>query len=118
MEQQAKVIEMHTNLSVGHYIGEMAVDKWSKNQWLEEFKKNQVLVMTAQIFLDILHHGFVALAKVNLIGLCFCKINGDIYFKFLFFREQHVTINASHSAQKRMRLTFINTFIGVCRIPR
>ena len=68
MEQQAKVIEMHTNLSVGHYVGEMGVDKWSGNVWQEEFKRNQVLVMTAQIFLDILLHGFLPLAKVNLIG--------------------------------------------------
>ena len=68
VEQQAKVIEMHTNLTVGHYVGEMGVDKWSNNKWYKEFDKNHVLVMTAQIFLDILRHGFLALSKVNLIG--------------------------------------------------
>lgn len=65
--QQAKVIEDETDLKVGKYVGDMGVDFWDKSQWQKEFKENQVFVMTAQIFLDILHHGFLGLSKTNLI---------------------------------------------------
>ena len=67
MSQQASVIKMHTDLSVGEYIGAMNVDIWDGRKWHQEFQKHQVLVMTAQIFLDILHHGFMGLSRVNLL---------------------------------------------------
>ena len=67
VQQQAKAIEIHTNLSVGQYVGEMGVDLWEGEKWHNEFVKHHVLVMTAQIFLDIVHHGFLALSKVNLL---------------------------------------------------
>ena len=70
MEQQAKVIEMHTNLTVKGYIGEMGVDLWTGERWVDEFIQNQVLVMTAQIFLDIVLHGFMPLHKVCADFLC------------------------------------------------
>lgn len=67
VEQQAHVIEMHTDLSVGTYYGELEVDLWSDERWKEEFKKHNVLVMTSQIFLHIVLHGFMAMSNVNLI---------------------------------------------------
>ncbi|XP_070576462.1 endoribonuclease Dicer-like [Ptychodera flava] len=65
--QQAGVIRTHTDLSVGEYVGAMGVDFWKGEKWNEEFSKHQVLVMTCQIFLDILLHGFLAMSRVNLL---------------------------------------------------
>jgi endoribonuclease Dicer len=65
--QQCKVITQNTDLSVGQYVGEMGVDFWGKERWLAELKENQVLVMTAQIFVDMLGHGKIKLSNVNLI---------------------------------------------------
>uniref|UniRef100_UPI003AFB824B AncD1D2 n=1 Tax=synthetic construct TaxID=32630 RepID=UPI003AFB824B len=67
VNQQAKVIRKHTSLKVGEYVGDMGVDSWNKEKWNQEFEKHQVLVMTAQIFLDILNHGFISLSQVNLL---------------------------------------------------
>ena len=61
------MIEKHTDLKVKHYVGEMGVDFWDENIWQKEFNENNVLVMTAQIFLDLLHHGYIKLAQVNLL---------------------------------------------------
>lgn len=58
---------MHTDLSVGTYRGELEVDLWSNKRWKAEFEAHNVLVMTAQIFLDIILHGFMAMSSVNLI---------------------------------------------------
>ena len=66
--QQAKVIGNHTDLKVKYYVGEMDVDSWDKNKWTEEeFSENNVLVMTAQIFLDLLEKDYVKLSQVNLL---------------------------------------------------
>lgn len=56
---------LHTNLAVRGYCGEMGVDAWTETDWHRELQANQVLVMTAQIFLDILLHGFMPLHKVR-----------------------------------------------------
>ena len=65
--QQAKVIDKHTDLKVKHYIGEMGVDLWDKTVWQKEFNENNVLVMTALIFLNLLNHGYIKLSQVNLL---------------------------------------------------
>ncbi|XP_044009238.1 endoribonuclease Dicer-like [Aphidius gifuensis] len=67
VEQQSIYISKYTDLTCQGYSGDMSVVHWSKNQWFDEFEKNQVLVMTAQIFVDILQHSFMSLKQVNLI---------------------------------------------------
>ena len=61
------MIKKHTDLKVKHYVGEMGVDFWDKDKWENEFNENNVLVMTAQIFLNLLLHGFIKLSQVNLL---------------------------------------------------
>ncbi|XP_064622182.1 endoribonuclease Dicer-like isoform X2 [Lineus longissimus] len=64
--QQAKAIRHHTELAVGEYIGAMNVDIWDLTRWQKELQKYQVLVMTHQIFLDLLLHSFVKTSQINL----------------------------------------------------
>lgn len=45
----------------------MNVDNWAKEQWLAEFNKNQVLVMTVQILVNICNWGYLDLNRVNLL---------------------------------------------------
>ena len=40
---------------------------WSKSEWEKEFNENNVLVMIAQIFLDLLNHNYIQLSQVNLL---------------------------------------------------
>ncbi|CAG8634049.1 16813_t:CDS:2 [Funneliformis mosseae] len=65
--QQASVINANCDLKVKHFCGEMGVDLWSEKQWRNYFENFDVLVMTAQIFLNILRHGFISLTQVNLL---------------------------------------------------
>ncbi|KAI1287571.1 Endoribonuclease Dicer [Halotydeus destructor] len=67
VQQQATVIERHTDLKVAHFYGAMNVDTFSKEDWVGHFSNNHVLVMTAEIFRVILHHAFIPLSKVNLL---------------------------------------------------
>lgn len=84
--QQAQVIRDQTSLRVGHYcgmakshskffplfinfltIGEMNVDLWGEEQWHYIFDNLDVLVMTGQIFFNLLVHGFLSMDQVLLL---------------------------------------------------
>lgn len=54
--QQSNYITRHTDLNVGMFHGELGVDNWDKSQWDNELEKYQVLVFTAQVFLNIVDH--------------------------------------------------------------
>ncbi|KAK8699344.1 hypothetical protein V6N13_115432 [Hibiscus sabdariffa] len=64
VKQQGDALEMHTDLKVGKYWGEMEVDFWDGTKWNQEIEKYEVLVMTPQILLNGLRHGFF---KINMI---------------------------------------------------
>ncbi|TYI97490.1 hypothetical protein E1A91_D01G147100v1 [Gossypium mustelinum] len=72
VEQQADAVEMHTDLNVGRYWGDMEVDFWDDAKWKQEIDKYEVLVMTPQILLNGLRHGFfrINMIKVLIIDEC------------------------------------------------
>ncbi|KAJ9556034.1 hypothetical protein OSB04_010648 [Centaurea solstitialis] len=70
--QQAEVIRDQTGYQVGHYCGEMGQDFWDARRWQREFEKKQVLVMTAQILLNILRHSIIKMEAINLLILDEC----------------------------------------------
>jgi len=71
-EQQAKAVEQNTSLKVKHFTGDMGVDFWDKGTWQKHFDEVHVLVMTAQILVNILTHGFFAPHNINLLIMDEC----------------------------------------------
>jgi len=46
VDQQARVLERHLPITkAGRFSGSMEVDSYSKEQWIEQFKKYKVLVV-------------------------------------------------------------------------
>ncbi|KAG0553066.1 hypothetical protein BDA96_01G563200 [Sorghum bicolor] len=70
--QQAEVIRDRTGYRVGHYCGEMGQDFWDSRKWQREFESKQVLVMTAQILLNILRHSIIKMDAIHLLILDEC----------------------------------------------
>uniref|UniRef100_A0A7N0UKV6 Uncharacterized protein n=1 Tax=Kalanchoe fedtschenkoi TaxID=63787 RepID=A0A7N0UKV6_KALFE len=70
--QQAEVIRLQTGFQVGHYCGEMGQDFWDARRWHREFETKQVLVMTAQILLNILRHSIIKMEAISLLILDEC----------------------------------------------
>ncbi|EXC13651.1 Endoribonuclease Dicer-1-like protein [Morus notabilis] len=70
--QQAEAIRERTGYQVGHYCGEMGQDFWDARRWQREFETKQVLVMTAQILLNILRHSIIKMEAINLLILDEC----------------------------------------------
>lgn len=58
VEQHAKTIRRITDFTVGEFTGDMNVDFWTKEEWLSKLIPCQISVFTAQVFLDILRHGY------------------------------------------------------------
>ncbi|KAI9563248.1 hypothetical protein GHT06_010706 [Daphnia sinensis] len=65
--QQAAYLRKHTCLKVQEFYGGMGVDLWGRGKWQIEFENNHILVMTAQIFVDILNHAFFSPYQLNLL---------------------------------------------------
>jgi hypothetical protein len=60
----------------------MNVDSWTKKQWEPIFEENDACVMTAQVFLNALRHGYIKLSQVIVSQRLFIIIK---YNKFFFF---------------------------------
>ncbi len=77
VHQQSSVIAGNSDLAVGKLYGELkeatrgrnklTVDHWHAPQWAALLQSHQVIVATAQCFLDALIHGFIKMDDLNLI---------------------------------------------------
>ncbi|KAF9126572.1 Dicer-like protein 1 [Mortierella sp. GBA39] len=65
--QQAAVIRANCDAEVAMLCGAMDTKKFSDDLWGETYKKVDVVVVTAQILLDLFRHGFVQMSRVNLL---------------------------------------------------
>ncbi|KAA6420863.1 MAG: endoribonuclease Dicer protein 1-like [Trebouxia sp. A1-2] len=67
VQQQADVLRKHTSLRVSHYCGDMNVDYWDRRRWGKELQEQDIWVMTPQILLNALRHGFLKITDLNLL---------------------------------------------------
>ncbi|XP_012441319.1 endoribonuclease Dicer homolog 2 [Gossypium raimondii] len=99
VKQQADAVEMHTDLNVGKYWGDMQVDFWDGEKWKQELDKYEVLVMTPQILLDGLRHSFfkINMIKVLIIDECHHARGNHPYASIMReFYHRHLEAGASN----------------------
>ncbi|KAI9096164.1 hypothetical protein DFS34DRAFT_581520 [Phlyctochytrium arcticum] len=63
--QQAEKIRRNTDLVVGEYSRDdvSSITRWDALGWYQEMSRRQVFVLTPQIFLNMLRHGFLDLSR-------------------------------------------------------
>ncbi|KHJ80961.1 type III restriction enzyme, res subunit [Oesophagostomum dentatum] len=68
VDQQAEHIECHTTLNVGKMHGNLNSDVWDKQDGFQEFMSvHNVVVITAQVFLDLIDHAYFNIARLALV---------------------------------------------------
>ncbi|KAH7914066.1 hypothetical protein BJ138DRAFT_1144564 [Hygrophoropsis aurantiaca] len=67
VEQQAAFISAHTPLRVSKFHGSLDLELTDRTNWKRAFEQADVVVMTAQIFLNVLTHSHWRIEKVSLI---------------------------------------------------
>ncbi|KAK6022939.1 RNase3 domain protein [Ostertagia ostertagi] len=68
VDQQAEHIQCHTTLTVGRMHGSLNSDVWNKQSGFDEFMSvHNVVVITAQVFLDLIDHAYFNIAKLALV---------------------------------------------------
>ena len=72
VQQQCKVLREFIDARIEEYYGERRIDNnildtWSEAVWKKELEKNQILVMSPVILVDILDHSFISLDYIRLI---------------------------------------------------
>ncbi|VVC42507.1 Hypothetical protein CINCED_3A023563 [Cinara cedri] len=72
VNQQASSLRRHLPWNIGTFSGDMNVDFWSRDQWNNILEKCHIMVMTAQIYLNNLHHGYMNIYDANLIVVDEC----------------------------------------------
>ncbi|XP_043525578.1 endoribonuclease Dicer [Frieseomelitta varia] len=65
--QQRDYIRRLTGFSCGAFSSEEGVDFWHTKDWNAQLKQHNVLVMTSQILVNALCHGYMSLNRINLI---------------------------------------------------
>uniref|UniRef100_A0A182PBR4 Dicer-2 n=1 Tax=Anopheles epiroticus TaxID=199890 RepID=A0A182PBR4_9DIPT len=66
-KQQAHFFSRHMPFNVRLYTSEVNVDAWKSDRWNDEFSEGQIIICTSQILLDVLRHGYMSPANINLI---------------------------------------------------
>ena len=65
--QQVQAIRENTALNVAGFCGQMKVDDWTKELWLKQFEDNHVLVMTPQIYLNLIQQAKISFSQTNVL---------------------------------------------------
>ena len=80
---------MYTTLSIGALCGEMGVDFWQRAEWKRWLAEHECVVLTPQLLLDALRHGFVAVRPHAL-------VSGDLTHCMYHFGVNTVLYAACH----------------------
>ncbi|KAG0553607.1 hypothetical protein KC19_12G024900 [Ceratodon purpureus] len=67
VQQQARVVKIHTDLKVGEFYGAKGVDHWSSTEWENQISEFEVMMMTPQVLLNNLQHGFMKMDIIELL---------------------------------------------------
>ena len=67
MFQQTAVLKNNLDQPVASLYGDMGLDLWNKDVWMDYFNKNMVIVCTADIVVQCLLQSYITMEDINLL---------------------------------------------------
>ncbi|KAJ3221055.1 hypothetical protein HK099_003811 [Clydaea vesicula] len=67
INQQADYLRYNSDLNVTEAYGALGVDSWEKSKWENIFDESDVLVMTPQVLVNIIHSAMITFHSISLI---------------------------------------------------
>ena len=102
VSQQAQVIEAQTSLRVKSFVGAQGVDYWKRDKWQQELDEADVVVLTPQIWLDILRNAYYDLRDVQLVIFDEAHHAQKSHPYALIMREHYHPLKARHEPVPRI----------------
>ncbi|RDL30338.1 Uncharacterized protein BP5553_10216 [Venustampulla echinocandica] len=65
--QQHAVLKANLDQPMNMFCGEMGCRLWNRKQWEKHFAENTVIVCTAEVLRQCLHHSFISMDRINLL---------------------------------------------------
>lgn len=65
--QQHAVLKANLDQPMNMFCGDMGTDLWNEKSWAEHFSENMVIVCTAEVLRQCLHHSFISMDRINLL---------------------------------------------------
>jgi len=65
--QQHAVLKANLDQPMDMFCGDMGCELWSRALWEKHFAKNMVIVCTAEVLRQCLHHSFISMDRINLL---------------------------------------------------
>jgi endoribonuclease Dicer len=65
--QQHAVLKANLDQPMNMFCGDMGCDLWNKVSWDRHFSENMVIVCTAEVLRQCLHHSFISMDQINLL---------------------------------------------------
>ncbi|KAL3420341.1 RNase3 domain protein [Phlyctema vagabunda] len=65
--QQHAVLYANLNQNMAYFCGDMGCDLWTKKHWETHLSENMVIVCTAEVLYQCLHHSFVTMEQINIL---------------------------------------------------
>ncbi|KAH6663088.1 hypothetical protein B0J14DRAFT_609726 [Halenospora varia] len=65
--QQHAVLKANLDQPMDLFCGDMGCDLWNRKSWEKHFNENMVIVCTAEVLRQCLHHSFINMEQINLL---------------------------------------------------
>nr|BAX36483.1 Dicer4 [Planococcus kraunhiae] len=90
VEQHYSFLKRHCSLNITMLTGDVGVDLWKEEEWTAIENNAQILIMTSQIYVNVLTHAYLYLKNANLIIFdeCHHAVNKHPMREVMIFFDQ------------------------------
>ncbi|KAJ3119787.1 hypothetical protein HK098_005132 [Nowakowskiella sp. JEL0407] len=96
VHQQSQYIRKHSDLRVSQFSGgDLGLNKWTISHWRENVEKCDVIVLTAEIFKNLLHSSYLSMGEITLLVVDECHHARGDSEQMQIFKYHYAAVDVS-----------------------